>query len=612
MIRSRALPILSVALFFACGDDADGTGGGTAETTTSVTTATVSSSSSSTGGAGGGGETCETLECGDSSFCYDGACRPCGAPLGPQHDQTLTLGDGDEDRFYFLYVPATYDCAEPAPLLVDFHGTAGAPNPEEAYQNEAAIALADAEGAIVVRPRSRSSDQGGQEIFRWDQNPGDIERNVTYAQNLVDALRQKYNVDPARIYASGFSSGANMTSQFFGADRRGLFRGLAPIAGGYWADPDIAPFDGDAPRVYAATGYRDYLYGTTRDLLASLDGAGVASDSIFFRETDTGHDLYDWHFPELFAWLDRGERPEDLPLAAPWQEESAPTSASILATTVLPSGEMLASTSAGEILRRDAAGAWTVDGVAPTEVALTSICASGDGTNAYAAGEGYLSRLEAGVWSAPSALPEIGTPMLGIGYLNGISCSGASDIAGVGYWNALRSDDAADSWSEWLMPAGPGYEAQGASVAIGPSGTAVAVGYYNYVARSVAGANLSSVSHQAVAGWWNDVASGPGGLFLVAGDTGAVVRSVDDGASWFSVSVAADGPLYVVAISPDGLAAVAAGLHGEVFYTRDAGGTWASLATGLDRFIGAASFIDADTVIIAGERGTVLRADLPR
>src|SRR5689334_5108060 len=133
MLRSRALPILSLALFLACGDDTDGSGGGSTVATTS-TTATVSSSSSSTGGTGGGGETCETLECGDGSFCYDGACRPCGAAIGSQEDQVLTLGDGEEDRFYFLHVPSSYDCAVPAPLLVDFHGTAGPPAPEAAYQ----------------------------------------------------------------------------------------------------------------------------------------------------------------------------------------------------------------------------------------------------------------------------------------------------------------------------------------------------------------------------------------------------------------------------------------------------------------------------------------------
>ncbi len=614
MLRLRALPLvslalLSLALLSSCGDDADGTGGGSTVATTASTT-TVSSSSSA--GGAGGAETCETLSCGPSSFCYDGACHPCGAPVGSQHDQVLPLGDGEEDRFYFLHVPATYDCAAPAPLLVDFHGTAGPSRPEEAYQNPAAIGLAEAEGAIVVRPRSRSSEMGGLEIFRWDQNPGDLDRNVTYAQNLVDAIRKLYNVDASRVYASGFSSGANMTSQFFGAEHRGLFRGLAPIAGGYWSDPGITMFEGDAPRVYVATGYRDYLWGTARDLLGSLDDAGVPSDSIFFRETDTGHELYASHFPELFAWLDRGERPEDLPLAAPWQAESVPTSASILAATTLANGEVLATTATGEVLRRDAAGTWTVDAVSPTEIALTSICASADGASAYAAGEGYLSKLEGGTWSAPEALPEIGTPMLGVGYVNGVACSGASSVAGVGYWNALRSDDGAASWDEWLMPAGPGYEAQGASVAIGPSGTAVAVGYYNYVARSVAGADLAAVAHQAVAGWWNDVASGPGGLFLAAGDTGAVVRSVDDGASWFSVSVAASRPLYVVAIGPDGLGAVAAGLGGDVHFTRDAGASWASLATGLDRFIGAATFLDEDTVLIAGERGTVLHTDLPR
>jgi len=606
MLR-RLLALLAVATASAaCADDDAATGGGGA----SSSDASSSATSTSTGdGGAGGGDACAALECGPDAFCYAGACRPCDAPGGSQHDVVLTLGDDLEDRAYFIHVPSGYDCS-PTPLLVDFHGTAGGPRPEEAYQTDAVVDLAEAENAIVVRPRSRSSARGGfGEIFRWDQNPGDLERNVTYTLNLVEAIRQTYNVDASRLYASGFSSGANMTSQLIGGEAADLFRGYAPIAGGFWSDPDIAPFGSTPPRVYVGTGYRDYLFYTARDLLVALDDAGLPADRTFFRETDTGHDLYAWHFPELFAWLDRGERPAAGSVAAPWTEEVVPTGASFVAAARTAAGELVATTAEGEVLVRDAAGSWSVEAVSPEVVAWTGVCVDEPSGDVFAVGEGRIVKRVSGVWSAPAYLPDLGDPTFGYGYVNGIACAGAGSLAGVGYWEALRSPDGGDSWTPWAMPAGPGYQAQAASVAVGSSGTLVAAGYADYIGRSTGG-DLVSTPHQAVAEWWNDVAAGPAGLFLVVGDTGAVNRSTDDGVSWFSASVPADSALYAVAISPSGSRAVAAGLGGRVIHSADGGSTWVEIPTGLDRYAGAVAFIDDDTVILVGERGSVLRAEL--
>jgi poly(3-hydroxybutyrate) depolymerase len=179
------------------------------------------------------------------------------AASGTMHSQALTTGDGVEDRQYWLHVPASYDCNTPMPLLVDFHGTAG-DVPEEAYQTEALVAFSDANGVIVARPRSRSATVGGQSVYRWDQNTGDLPRNVTFAKNLVTDLAARYAIDPARVYASGFSSGSNMVAQFLG-DSTSPFTGLAPIAGGLWTQKALPSLAG-GPRIYAATGYRDYLW----------------------------------------------------------------------------------------------------------------------------------------------------------------------------------------------------------------------------------------------------------------------------------------------------------------------------------------------------------------
>src|SRR5688500_323838 len=92
---------------------------------------------------------------------------PCQGTAGTFHQQVLNV-DG-EDRYYFLHVPAAYACGQAWPVLVDFHGTSGGDEPELSYKNDELLALADAEGFIAVRPRSRSSVQPGLgEIYRWD------------------------------------------------------------------------------------------------------------------------------------------------------------------------------------------------------------------------------------------------------------------------------------------------------------------------------------------------------------------------------------------------------------------------------------------------------------
>ena len=191
-------------------------------------------------------------------------------------------------------------------MLVDFHGTAGGALPEEAYQTDALIAFSEAHGVIVARPRSRSEDFQGSPIYRWDENAGDLPKNRAFAKQLVGELEQKYRIDPARVYASGFSSGSNMVLQFL-LDAQSPFKGLAPIAGGLWSG-DTLPSLVDGPRIYMATGYRDYLWPYARSTLDQLPAAGLPADRVIIRHTGGGHDLYPWHFDELWQWLD--EKPD--------------------------------------------------------------------------------------------------------------------------------------------------------------------------------------------------------------------------------------------------------------------------------------------------------------
>ena len=261
----------------------------------------------------------DAAPCGDGQVAdpATGTCVATCNPTGLLHAQPLTVDS--LQRHYMLYVPSTYKCGTPTPLLVDFHGTwsgTESDNGEEFYALDGAIAESEAQGFILVRPRSLFSAEGGSNVYRWDQNAGDLDRNRRFAHSLVDHLSALYSIDPARVYATGFSSGTNMAAQFF-ADSPAVFHGFAFVGGGVFdgEGPAVVNLDSTA-RVYAVSGYRDYLYVNQQELFTLLDANHYPRANVFQRTDMNGHELYGWHYREMFHWLDQGTRPAAGTLAA--------------------------------------------------------------------------------------------------------------------------------------------------------------------------------------------------------------------------------------------------------------------------------------------------------
>jgi len=119
-----------------------------------------------------------------------------------------SLVSGGVKRKYLLYVPKSYDPTKPAPLVISIHGYAEWPahQMEESSWNN----LADEYGFIVVYPSGLGLPK------RWriggiPNRPSDPEPEVTFISDLIDSLCGQYNIDPARIYANGFSNGGGMS-----------------------------------------------------------------------------------------------------------------------------------------------------------------------------------------------------------------------------------------------------------------------------------------------------------------------------------------------------------------------------------------------------------------
>jgi photosystem II stability/assembly factor-like uncharacterized protein/predicted esterase len=527
----------------------------------------------------------------------DAEVHACSGGTGTFAEQTIEV-EG-EQRFYFLHVPASYRCEDGAPLWIDFHGTAG-DRPEEAYRTQELVSAANRAGAIMVRPRSRSS--GG--VYRWDQNPGDIGRNVRFTGALIEEMARLYRIEPERRYASGFSSGANMAAQFLGRDD---FDGVAMVGGGYWADPLIGDLSGSTLRVYAVTGYRDYLIGTLLPLLDELVDNGLPSDRIFFRQTDTGHELYGWQFEEIWGWLDRGERREDGPLSARWMLD--PTFASeddLIQIEVVANGDLLATDRRGAI-HRWTGGVWSEAGRVGGQLAgpLTGICVLPSGSGIAAGGGGLALTDDFGAtWRTTPPAPETSGMFFGYAYLNDVACFGADSFIGGGYWVAVRSDDAGDTYRELDAElAGFNIAATIGAIEVSTASTAIAAGYF-YLGRSDDLETFTDIGIPPGLDWLNDV-SYAGGRWWIAGEAGAIARSIDDGLTWTRQSTPLTADLFAIDFYDENIG-LAVGLHGAALYTEDGGTTWTDVSIGPDLFLGDVRWVDASTAIAVGERGTVL------
>jgi len=115
---------------------------------------------------------------------------------------------GGKKRAYLLDVPKTIPSNHPMPLVICLHGFAEWPAHvmRLSHWNK----LADEYGFLVVYPR------GSGFPFRWrcsgmfGEEAGQSQ-DVQFISDLIDRLKEEYQIDEARIYANGLSNGGGMS-----------------------------------------------------------------------------------------------------------------------------------------------------------------------------------------------------------------------------------------------------------------------------------------------------------------------------------------------------------------------------------------------------------------
>lgn len=117
-----------------------------------------------------------------------------------------TISHDNEVREYMLYVPSSYNSANPTPVVMNFHGFGGQ---AADYMNYADMrSLADAENFILVYPQGTCLD--GSSHWNTSLPGGDNKSSADdfgFIEALINDLNSGYNIDQERIYACGYSNG---------------------------------------------------------------------------------------------------------------------------------------------------------------------------------------------------------------------------------------------------------------------------------------------------------------------------------------------------------------------------------------------------------------------
>lgn len=199
---------------------------------------------------------------------------------GTTGSYSIITPDG-RTRTYLLYVPANYDASGPAPLVLNFHGGVGTSAIQQTMSQMNNVARQ--KGFLIAYP------QGTGAIPTWNAGSccAEAQRtgvdDVGFADAVIDHvdLTLGYNLDPRRVYATGFSNGGMLTHRL-GCELSNRIAAIAPIGGGLTVGGDFAAcepqrrvpvmmFHGTTDKGYPYEGGRGELAGPFDPIPKTVD-----------------------------------------------------------------------------------------------------------------------------------------------------------------------------------------------------------------------------------------------------------------------------------------------------------------------------------------------------
>ena len=162
------------------------------------------------------------------------------------------------------------------------------------------VARALAPGAAFLSPRGKVLEQGMLRFFRLDRS--DVKERTAELTAWIGEAAKQYGIDAARMYALGYSNGANIAAALmllYPGSIAGacLFRSRAVVS------PEALPSLAGAP-VLISAGQTDHLIppGDAEALAKLLTSAGARVDLAI---QNAGHDLTPADFSLAKQWFSK-------------------------------------------------------------------------------------------------------------------------------------------------------------------------------------------------------------------------------------------------------------------------------------------------------------------
>jgi predicted esterase len=209
----------------------------------------------------------------------------------------MTVPDGADLGFAHVYKPA----AQPgAPTLLLLHGTGG-------DEHDLLPLGGLLPGANLLSPRGQVLERGMPRFFRRQAegvfDVEDVKRRAGDLADFIAAAAAHYGFDAARVYALGFSNGANIASAVMLA-RPGVLKGGVLLRAMVPFEPEgTAPDALRGTRVLVSNGEQDPIVSAEEtDRLARLLQRFGADVEVHWQPA--GHQLMPGDFAAAKAWLE--------------------------------------------------------------------------------------------------------------------------------------------------------------------------------------------------------------------------------------------------------------------------------------------------------------------
>lgn len=119
-----------------------------------------------------------------------------------------SIMSGGVYRLFRLYIPTTYNSANPVPLVLNLHGLTSNATEQEQYGDFRKIA--DTENFIIVHPQGLPifGTSLGWTTFSPMSTPNE---DLQFLSNLLDTISLIYTINQNKIYSTGMSNGGFMS-----------------------------------------------------------------------------------------------------------------------------------------------------------------------------------------------------------------------------------------------------------------------------------------------------------------------------------------------------------------------------------------------------------------